>query len=76
MHIILVSCKESLTDIDGDFGAEKCMLPSETYVNGGSTLKVETSSVKSVKGHLLKQPKKGFINRVNLALSRMFSSKL
>ena len=53
-----------------------CMIPSPSDLRCDSSIWNETSSAKSDKGHLLKQPKKGFLCRINLVVNRMFMSKI
>ena len=49
-----------------------CMLPSQTERDAVTVERPDTSSA----GHLLRKPKKGFLNHINLVLSRFILSKL
>ena len=78
-HLIAVSQEHEVGEEPMNISEKKIIQSSDDDVEHIKLEYLETSSAKCNQGHLLKQPKKGFLHKVNLVLSRMFlaiSSKL
>ena len=67
--LILVSSSNDFKDGEKEERSSKCIVtPAQDFT--------ETSSAKGLNGHLDKKPKKGFFNRFNFVLHRLFISKM
>ena len=73
LSLFIVSSDREFDSTDDDNSNAQNSLNSDS---GSDLYHEETSSAKCKSGNLVRQPKKGFLNRVNLVLSRFFLSKI
>ena len=71
-----VSQEQNSDDESYHFKEESCMSPNDRVPKNIETNISETSSAKCHQSQTLKEPKKGFLNRVHLVFNRFFLSKL